>query len=57
MKYPTIRSDPNQFSKTAEYSPTNRGPNIDPKTENHTAKDKAVALKLSDATNEATYLV
>ena len=52
-----MRSDPNQFSKTAEYSPTNRGPNIDPKTENQTAKDKAVALKLSDATNEATYLV
>ena len=57
MKYPTIRSDPNHVSKIAEYSPTSLGPNMDPNTENHTARDNAVALKLSEATNDATYLV
>ena len=34
-----------------------RGPNTDPKTENQTARDKAVALNFSLATNEAAYLV
>ena len=36
--------------------PTRRGPKIDPKTENHTAKERAVALNLFDATNDAAYL-
>ena len=57
MKYPTIRSDQNHVSKIAEYSHTSLGQNMDPNTENHTARDNAVALKLSEATNDATYLV
>ena len=57
MKYPIIKSDPNHLLKISEYSPTNLGPKIDPNTENQTARDKAVALKLSDATKDAAYLV
>ena len=45
-----MSSEPNHLSKIAEYSPTKRGPKIEPNTENHTARDKAVALKLSEAT-------
>ena len=57
IKYPIIKSDPNHLLKISEYSPTNLGPKIDPNTENQTARDKAVALKLSDATKDAAYLV
>ena len=47
IKYATINSDPKISLNVSEYCPTNLGPKTEPKTENHTARERAVALNSS----------
>ena len=55
--YPTISSELNIIAKKPENSPTELGPKMEPKAENHTATDSATFLYASETIKEAKYLV
>ena len=51
-----LKEELNKVLKQSEQRLTNLGPKTEPKTENQTAKDNAVALNFLLATKEAAYL-